>query len=318
MEPPFFLLLLIEPTLIPISPQLYPWQPGRCPAHLLTNGVQGYAGTAVYDQFIMDVPDYAAVGQRPHGVGQDVPADGLYDVFHELRTVAFDAAPLLLRVNTHIGDGFAAEPVHADAGFDIGQPPAGRKCDEQHSVPSFEVYAADPLRGTHIDGGLDGLVYRPPVSGDVRVALPPQIDQRLKFILGQPHIQSAHRIDRTDGAAVAEGQLRNLTLLAQVAVDAVLLYRDAEHSAGALTIDVPALVKDLRPPPLTGKVRQHPRFDGGEIADDELAAGRGDESGAYQLGQDTGDGVIKHIQHFIVSGFYQIAGLFQIAHMILG
>ena len=44
---------------------------------MLTDGVQGGVPADFDDQFVVDVPDDAAVGQRLHGVAQDVPADCL-------------------------------------------------------------------------------------------------------------------------------------------------------------------------------------------------------------------------------------------------
>ena len=71
----------------------------------------------------MDMPDDLAVAQGPHGIGQDIPADGLHDVLDELRAVRFDPAPFLLGINTHVGDGFTSETVLADPGLYVGQPP---------------------------------------------------------------------------------------------------------------------------------------------------------------------------------------------------
>lgn len=78
----------------------------------------------------MNVPDDLAVAQRPHGVGQDVPAHGLHDVFREFRTVTFDPAPLLLSIDPHVGDGFSSETVLTDPRLHIGQPPAGPYPDQ--------------------------------------------------------------------------------------------------------------------------------------------------------------------------------------------
>lgn len=47
------------------------------------------------DQLIVDVTDDEAVPKSLHGVAEDVAADGLDDVLHELRTVGFDAFPFL-------------------------------------------------------------------------------------------------------------------------------------------------------------------------------------------------------------------------------
>ena len=86
----------------------------------------------------MDVADDEAVGKRPHGVGEDVAADRLDDVLHELRTVGLNATSLFLGVRAHVGDGLAAELVLADARLDVCQLPAGGQGDEQHPALYLE------------------------------------------------------------------------------------------------------------------------------------------------------------------------------------
>ena len=113
------LLLHIKPALITVSPELDAREPRWRPAHLLADRVEGYAGAAFYDQLVMHMPDDLAVAQGPHGVGQDVPADGLHDVFHEFRTIALDSGPVLRGVDPHVGDGLAAEPVLTEPGLDV-------------------------------------------------------------------------------------------------------------------------------------------------------------------------------------------------------
>ena len=143
-RPCHFLLLHIKLTLVAIGPELDAREPRWRPAHLLTDRVEGYAGAAFYDQLIMHVADDLTVAQGPHGVGQNVPADGLHDILHELWTVALDPGPVLRGVDPHIGDGLAAETVLAESGFDIGQSAAARQRDEQHAVYHHERDVADP------------------------------------------------------------------------------------------------------------------------------------------------------------------------------
>ena len=69
--------------------------PVRRSAHLLANHIQVNIRTAFDDQLIMNVTDDEAVPESLHGVTEDVTADGLDDVLHELRTVGFDAFPFL-------------------------------------------------------------------------------------------------------------------------------------------------------------------------------------------------------------------------------
>ena len=82
----------------------------------------------------MNVAYDKAVFQSLHGIGKDIPADCLHDVFHELRPVTLDSAPFLGGIYAHIGNTFAAELVHADAGFDVCQFSAGWQGDEQHAA----------------------------------------------------------------------------------------------------------------------------------------------------------------------------------------
>ena len=75
----------------------------------------------------MNVSNDKAVPESFHGVAEDIPADGLDDVFHEFRPVGFDALPFLCGTYAFIGDRFPTELIDPDPGLDIGQPPAGGK-----------------------------------------------------------------------------------------------------------------------------------------------------------------------------------------------
>ena len=65
---------------IAVRPEIQTFDPRRCPSHLPTDGVQGYVHTALDDQLIVDMADDKTVGQRPHGVHENIPGDGLDDV----------------------------------------------------------------------------------------------------------------------------------------------------------------------------------------------------------------------------------------------
>ena len=69
--------------------------PVRRSAHLLTDRIQVNVRAASDDQLIMNMTDDEAVPESLHGVTEDVTADGLDDVLHELRTIGFDAFPFL-------------------------------------------------------------------------------------------------------------------------------------------------------------------------------------------------------------------------------
>ena len=81
----------------------------------------------------MDMADYEAVAERFHGVGKNIPADRLNDIFYEFGAITFNPPPLA-RSCTLVGYGVAAKLVDAHAGLYIAQPPAGWKVNEQHSA----------------------------------------------------------------------------------------------------------------------------------------------------------------------------------------
>ena len=265
----------------------------------------------------MHVPADEAVAQGPHGIGKDVTADSLHNVLDELRTVAFDSAPLLLGVNPHICDGLSSETVLSDPWLHVGQPASGGQGDEQHPVFHQESDVTDlglrPLFDRVLHGGIDG----PPVRGDVGIAAAPHVHQRLELVFGQAHVESAHRFKGTDAAAIAEGELGDFAFLPEVAVLAVLFHDAAKHPAGTLAINITAFAEDLSPPFLMGKMAQDPRLNRTEVADDELVAGTRNERGPDQFRQHAGDGIVQQIQHFIVTSLHQIPRLLQIVHVIL-
>lgn len=107
----------------------------------------------------MDVPDDEAVPEGFHGVAEDVPADGLDDIFHKFRSVGVDALPFLCGTYAFIGDGFPAELIDTYAGLDIGQPPAGGKLDEEHSALIKEADASNFHWNALCDCSFDGTVH---------------------------------------------------------------------------------------------------------------------------------------------------------------
>ena len=56
------------------------------------------------DQFVMNVHYNGAFAKSVHRVGKDVAARGLYNVFNELRAIAFDSFPLFRTANSLVGD----------------------------------------------------------------------------------------------------------------------------------------------------------------------------------------------------------------------
>ena len=73
----------------------------------------------------MNVRHNITAAQRAHGVAQQIAADALHDVFHELGAVGLDAFPLFRRAHAHIGHCRGAELVLADPGLGVAQVSAG-------------------------------------------------------------------------------------------------------------------------------------------------------------------------------------------------
>ena len=89
----FMSVFFIKIGFVPIGAEQDVRHPVRRSAHLLTDHIQINIGAAFDDQLIMNMADDEAVPEGFYGVAEDVAADGLDDVLHELRTVGFDAFP---------------------------------------------------------------------------------------------------------------------------------------------------------------------------------------------------------------------------------
>ncbi len=107
-------VFFIKIGLITVSSEQDVRHPVRSSAHLLAYNIQVNIGAAFDDQLIMHMPDDKAVPERLHRVAENIPADGLNDILHELRTVGFDAFPFFCRSNTFVGDGFTAVLIFID------------------------------------------------------------------------------------------------------------------------------------------------------------------------------------------------------------
>lgn len=130
----------------------------------------------------------------------------------------------------------------------------------------------------------DRTVYGPPEFHNPGVRLPPSVHQRRELFLGQAHLDGTHCLQSADGAAVAEGQLRDFSLLPQMPVDPVLLHGHLEHLTGAGAVDVSTFLEDLLPPRLPSVPGDDASLDGGEVGHQKLSAVLGNERGADQLG----------------------------------
>ena len=117
----FVLVFFIKTGFVAVGAEQDIQHPVRRSAHLLADRIQVNVRTAFDDQLIMNMTDDEAVPECFQGVTEDVAADGLDDILHELRTVGFDAFPLLCGSNSLIGDGFAAILVFSDTGLHVGE-----------------------------------------------------------------------------------------------------------------------------------------------------------------------------------------------------
>ena len=115
-------VLFIKVTFVPIGTERKP----LCPRWSSTHHLADFRYICIYrafdDKFIVHVTANPIIPQCPHSRAENIPADRLNDVLHELRSVAFNALPLLRCTNALVSDGFAAELILADTGLDVGNP----------------------------------------------------------------------------------------------------------------------------------------------------------------------------------------------------
>ena len=97
------LVLAIPVCLVSIGAEQDVRHPVRRSAHLLTDHIQVNIRVALDYQLIMNMTDDEAVPESLHGIAEDVAADSLDDVLHELRTVGLNAFPLFCGANSFIG-----------------------------------------------------------------------------------------------------------------------------------------------------------------------------------------------------------------------
>ena len=114
-------VFFIKAGFVAVSAEQDVRHPVRRSAHLLTDHIQVNITAAFDDQLVMNVTDDEAVPESLHGVAEDVAADGLDDVLHELRTVGFDTFPLFCGSNAFIGYGFSTILVFSDTGLHVGE-----------------------------------------------------------------------------------------------------------------------------------------------------------------------------------------------------
>ncbi len=113
------------------------------------------------------------------------------------------------------------------------------------------------------------------------------------------------------------GKFSLFPFLPQMPVHAVLLHRHMEHLACRGAVNVPAALEHLKPPPLPGNPRNHPRLNSGKICHDKLPAALRHEGRADELRERIRDILIKHGNGIKIPGFYQFPCLRQVRDMVL-
>lgn len=172
-------VLFIKVTFVPIGTERKP----LCPRWSSTHHLADFRYICIYrafdDKFIVHVTANPIIPQCPHSRAENIPADRLNDVLHELRSVAFNALPLLRCTNALVSDGFAAELILADTGLDVGKPSAARQRDKQHSALIFKLNAMCVCAKSLSYCILHAAVDFPPEPNYIRVGTAPHIHKRL-------------------------------------------------------------------------------------------------------------------------------------------
>jgi hypothetical protein len=80
-------VFLIEFAFVAVRTEQKAGCPWRSSAHLFTDRINGYVHAALDNQLIVHMSADEAVGECPHGVAENIAADCLGNIFHDLRTV---------------------------------------------------------------------------------------------------------------------------------------------------------------------------------------------------------------------------------------
>ena len=175
---------------------------------------------------------------------------------------------------------------------------------------------SDPDGPVLCDGGLGRQLAGPPELHDVRVGVPPHVDDALQLVLRDGAVL-VHALHGSDASLVAAGKHGDLALLPEAAVHAVLHDRHVVHHGSGGTIHVAAVPEGLQRPLLTGQPCDHAGFDGREVRDDEPAAVRRDEGRPDQLGEDEGCLPEEGLHGVEVTGSGELSGQIEIRQRVL-
>ena len=166
-----------------------------------------------------------------------------------------------------------------------------------------------------------------PERHDLRGGLSPASYDLAHLLLGHagmhravhalPRLVAAKGFQCSDASAVSERELRDLSLLPEIAVLAVLDHRNVEHLRGGGAVDVAAVAEDLHAPFLPGEPRCDAGLDRGEVCHHQLASRLRYNAGADELGQDAGHVVVQACERIVVSGADELPCLGEIRQVIL-
>ena len=120
-EPLFFSVFFVKIGFVAVGAEQDVRHPVRRSSHLFADDIQINSRAAFDDKLIMNVTDDEAVPESLHGVAEDVAADSLDDVLHELRAVGFDAFPFLCRSDSFVGDRLSTILVFSNTRFYVGE-----------------------------------------------------------------------------------------------------------------------------------------------------------------------------------------------------
>ena len=258
-----------------------------------------------------------AVSECLHGIHENISCDCLDSILTKFRAIAFKTFPLFRSTHSFIGHRFTAELVDTHAWLHIGKPSAGRKSHEKESTLIGKLQSCHLSRNMFSYCSLHRSVDIPPHSRNHRICISPCVHERLKFLFGKSHLQSTHTLERTDRTAVTESQFRNLALLAEMTVDAMLFYRNTKHLRCRTAVNVLAIGEYLHSPFLTCKPGKDSRFDCREVCYDKFPAILGNKCCTDQLRQRIRDIVIQKFQGIVVSASDKCPGIGKVRHMIL-
>ena len=160
---------------------------------MFTDCIQGHARVRFNDHFIMNVHDNGAAAECLHGIAENITGRCLHDVLDKFRTIGIETLPLLGATDTFVGDALTTELIGPNLRFHICELSSRWESDKEHATPTGKSQSIIGSGVLELYGLHDSMVHIPPEFDDVRVRLPPCIDQWRKLLFSKPHIQRSHR-----------------------------------------------------------------------------------------------------------------------------